>query len=571
MKRLALLLLVLTSSAWGQMLQAMSTAKPPAGVGSFTHIQAFPTSVGCSGSTTCSMALPASLTAGSLVTIQCYVTNSVQISSVNVGGTIVPVYSASGEGNTNTLFPASGYIVSASATAGPVVVTFTGAMGAGTTCYGHEFSYDTGTPKLDWAASRLHSGTTSVTGETPVFSGTKDVQVQDNNTDYQVTTAVAGTGWTGGKFDASNGPGWAYKINSIDTTAPTWTISSGSGNAASNGFAFATDATTCNDVALIDFSGGTATNNLTQATLRTSTFGGQGDWGTATGTPAASETFQTAAHVDLINAFSTCNGHKTGAGTLGLKFDTSASTSYYFPYTLTAANGKYPFSSVSVGFWYIPHIGTSDTGFYSMNSTQDSGGLDFVSVMLNAGEVFLEAKAGPDHPIDCAGTGCNANNKFSYTQDHQYWITYQMNKYVANGTSTTSLAIGTGTKTFTTQAGLGYTAGQLVVANNTTANWMAGTVSSYSGTTLVLSVTVVGGSGTLASWTFTSTMDKMSIYDSDGSTLLATMQKAAYLTTPNNPDAFFLGRIGDSGTTAGSYVYTSNVKISYAGTFPLLP
>jgi len=70
-------------------------------------------------------------------------------------------------------------------------------------------------------------------------------------------------------------------------------------------------------------------------------------------------------------------------------------------------------------------------------------------------------------------------------------------------TSTTSLAIGTGSKTFTlAQTSRGYTIGQRLRASNTAApaNYMEGTVTSYSGTTLVLSVDRTGGSGTLASW-----------------------------------------------------------------------
>lgn len=72
------------------------------------------------------------------------------------------------------------------------------------------------------------------------------------------------------------------------------------------------------------------------------------------------------------------------------------------------------------------------------------------------------------------------------------------------GTSTTSLLIATGSKTFTTQTGEQYTAGVFLsavsAANN--ANHMFGQVTSYNTTTgaLVLDVQVIGGSGTLADW-----------------------------------------------------------------------
>ena len=69
-------------------------------------------------------------------------------------------------------------------------------------------------------------------------------------------------------------------------------------------------------------------------------------------------------------------------------------------------------------------------------------------------------------------------------------------------TSTTSLAIGTGNKTFTTQAGLAYTAGARARASSAadTADFMEGLVVSYSGTTLIINVDRVGGSGTDADW-----------------------------------------------------------------------
>jgi hypothetical protein len=72
----------------------------------------------------------------------------------------------------------------------------------------------------------------------------------------------------------------------------------------------------------------------------------------------------------------------------------------------------------------------------------------------------------------------------------------------AIGTSTTSLAIGTGSKTFTTQASLPIIAGEWMKAASAAdnANYMYGKVTSYTGTTLVINVSVVGGSGTKTDW-----------------------------------------------------------------------
>lgn len=70
------------------------------------------------------------------------------------------------------------------------------------------------------------------------------------------------------------------------------------------------------------------------------------------------------------------------------------------------------------------------------------------------------------------------------------------------GTSTTSLAIGTGSKVFTTQSGKGWTVGQRLgaVSAGTPANYMVGVVASYSGTTLTLTVDETGGSGSPSDW-----------------------------------------------------------------------
>lgn len=549
------------------MFQAQNASSAPPTFAELQH----PHNYSCTSGTTCAVTLTTGLSNGSLLTIQTYQTSPTIVTSASAGGTVTPCY-GSIRGSSNIGYQSLSYIASTTATAGPITFTFAVSTGGGTSVQLREFSTGGGTPVIDACQSSLNAVSSPFNGETLTLSGT-DVLVQAAGTDFASVTAVASPYDTNADFDGTtSGGGWARRLNSSVTTPPSWTAT-GSGNAATIGAGFGFSIAACQDVALTDFSTGTATNNVDATTLNSSTFGGIGSWGSASGSPASAETYQTAAHFNLVNT-STCDGHKTGSGTLGMKFDTNASTAYYFPYTF-APNGPTNniFTIMSAGFWFVPHIDTSDTGFYSMNSIEDGGGVDFISTHVHSGEFYMEAPSfsGQSSALSCTGSSCNGNNNFSYTKDHQYWITYQFNKYVANGTSTSSLTIGTGSKTFTTQAGLGYTNGQLIMANNSGTNWMAGTVSSYSGTTLTISVTMTGGSGTLASWTFTGTMHTMSVYDTDGSTLLASMKKPAFITTPSNPDSFHLGRIGDSGGPAGSYIYVSNVKISYAGTFPLLP
>ncbi len=74
--------------------------------------------------------------------------------------------------------------------------------------------------------------------------------------------------------------------------------------------------------------------------------------------------------------------------------------------------------------------------------------------------------------------------------------------YVA--TSTTSLAIGTGSKAFTIQTGKDFGDGSYVIATsdaNPDTDFMFGQITDYTGATLTVDVTVIGGSGTHADWT----------------------------------------------------------------------
>jgi hypothetical protein len=74
-----------------------------------------------------------------------------------------------------------------------------------------------------------------------------------------------------------------------------------------------------------------------------------------------------------------------------------------------------------------------------------------------------------------------------------------------NTTSTTSLAIGTGSKSFTVETGKLFYVGQWLIAVSTASptNYMAGQVTAYNSGTGALTVTMVytSGSGTIAVWT----------------------------------------------------------------------
>jgi hypothetical protein len=88
--------------------------------------------------------------------------------------------------------------------------------------------------------------------------------------------------------------------------------------------------------------------------------------------------------------------------------------------------------------------------------------------------------------------------------------TTAVNSPGTGGTSTSSVAIGTGSKAFTTQTGKSWFVGQwVIVASNAapSTNWMVGQITAYDTGTGALTVDVkaINGSGTIASWTISLT------------------------------------------------------------------
>ena len=77
---------------------------------------------------------------------------------------------------------------------------------------------------------------------------------------------------------------------------------------------------------------------------------------------------------------------------------------------------------------------------------------------------------------------------------------------ISIATSTTSVAIGVGSKTFTTQAEKDFVSGNTLIIYSAAnqSNFMVGIVTSYTTTSLVINITSVGGTGTFTSWVISS-------------------------------------------------------------------
>jgi hypothetical protein len=96
------------------------------------------------------------------------------------------------------------------------------------------------------------------------------------------------------------------------------------------------------------------------------------------------------------------------------------------------------------------------------------------------------------------GTGYTVLSAFYTYYNTDSFASFSFN----TGYSITSVAIGTGSKTFATQANLPLTAGNAITITYDGGRFMSGTVTSYNNTTgsLVCNITSVAGSGTFAFW-----------------------------------------------------------------------
>ncbi|WP_454647790.1 glycine-rich domain-containing protein [Bradyrhizobium liaoningense] len=132
-----------------------------------------------------------------------------------------------------------------------------------------------------------------------------------------------------------------------------------------------------------------------------------------------------------------------------------------------------------------------NTTYWQLLAERGTDGDDGAAATVAVGTVTTGA-GGSAASVTNSGTSSAAVFDFTIPAGKSY-----------GGTSATSLAIGTGSKAFTTQAGLAYQDGARVRASSAadTSNWMEG-LATYSGTSLTIAVDKTNGSGTHADWNF---------------------------------------------------------------------
>ncbi len=169
-------------------------------------------------------------------------------------------------------------------------------------------------------------------------------------------------------------------------------------------------------------------------------------------------------------------------------------------------NPKYVCSSTSQ-FLPIPYTRINHVqGTVDVNSGQLVGQANLPGLVANDSfTIKSSASSAPATTITITGTTTRAQLQAAI--DAIYGD--------ALGTSSSSVLIGTGTKTFTvSSASLNIRVGERVTFYNTgtPANFMAGVVTAYSGTTMIITAEVTGGSGTLSSWSVAKNLQSELVY-----------------------------------------------------------
>lgn len=399
-------------------------------VGSYTLTAKSPTTLGtCASGTSCAVTLAASISTGDLVTVSCMlpVAGSVMMNSVSSGGTLFPLYSASGTGDGNIGNWTNGYFIATGTVSGSITINYVATTGSTSECFVRDYGVSSGTPLLDWASASIPTASgASTSGLTPVLSTTKAAIVQQFQGESgfstrRLTSSVSTYG--NGQIDSTNGPGVADLLNTTSTTAPTWTITAGTlGFADKTGMAFGTDATACQDVMFADWSGSTSGTTPTASLANASSFGYPQTGHTSiqangwTANTASAMSYQTATPPALHHSIKTCGDGATHSGStsFAMQYDQSTATVGYLGFGFMGG------LTSSMGMQiYTTYAGT-DTNFHDeagVGSTTNN----FVTLQVGGSGSATQLR------IECNGGGgtTNFSSGITVSTSTWYWVSIQ--------------------------------------------------------------------------------------------------------------------------------------------------
>lgn len=322
-------------------------------------------SASCGNAVTCSVALKGPVAQSNFLVITAWAINPVHVVGIGSGGSFVDGNVRNGATHTRG-YLSGGYVLSATATAGPIVVTFSGATG-GAQVNIREYSVSGESLAFDATVDALYAPPANPFGPpTLTLTGANDLIVSWAGASTNITSVAPPYG----NADIANdetGSGTADLLNTTSGVPASWTAVNSATAAAAASMAFGFQPHPCNGVALMDGSAGVAGSALSIASLSASMQGTVGNgstsdnWSWRLVDTGSAFTWSTAAHKPLKSPIRFCSGGNTyvDSSTLGVQYNTSSGSGQYahflFPGTF---NETVPFASntASAGIWFYTSL-----------------------------------------------------------------------------------------------------------------------------------------------------------------------------------------------------------------------
>ena len=203
----------------------------------------------------------------------------------------------------------------------------------------------------------------------------------------------------------------------------------------------------------------------------------------------------------------------TGNGFTGTLDNVSVTVAATAGYDIISPSA-YTLNGTDLTFLTAPPVGVNNIYVFAPSSLLGAASGFAAQAQASANDALAFANAASIDANDAAASAAAAlvsennaassetNAGVSEVNAAQYAVDAQLAGTSLIATSTSSVAIGTGAKTFTVEAGKNFlpTQGVLIVDNANSNNWMLGQVTSYSSTTLITSIAQTSGSGTISAW-----------------------------------------------------------------------
>jgi hypothetical protein len=385
-------------------------------------------SASCGNAVTCSVALKGPVTQSNFLVITAWAINPVHVVSISSGGTFVDGNVRNGTAHTRG-FLSGGYILSATVTAGPIVVTFSGATG-GAQVNIREYSVSGQSLAFDASVDALYTPTANpFVTPTLTLTGSEDLIVSWAGASTNITSVASPYG----NADIANdetGSGTADLLNTTSGVPALWTAANSATAAAAASMAFGVQPQPCNSVAVMDGSAGVAGSPLTIASLAASTQGTVGNgstgdnWSWRLVNTSSAFTWSTAAHKPLTTPIRFCSGGNTyvDLGNLGVEYNTSNGSGQYAHFLFPGTwNETLPFASnsASVGIWFYTSLPQNATINADVLTLFGSGS-GFVNLIIYG--------TGSNLVVECEvpNTTC-LTTKPVIQSNTWYWLTLQYN------------------------------------------------------------------------------------------------------------------------------------------------